>query len=141
MRVGRVTYLPTAVGGRTHHFNRTPGRLCHLRQSPVAALTSAGLQREAIPGLTPLQASCPRDLDPQGHRELLAELLRAVAHPEQAVTVLGEERLVLVWRGNVIRAARNAGEDHDVSARLIVSMIMKGFTPLFGIKVFVIMGM
>ena len=77
----------------------------------------------------------------RGTGNFLPNSSRAVAHPEQAVTVLGEERLVLVWRGNVIRAARSAGEDHDVSARLIVSMIMKGFTPLFGIKVFVIMGM
>jgi hypothetical protein len=67
-------------------------------------------------GLLRLEASCARDLDPEGHREFVAELLRAAASPGHAVAVLGEPGLILVCRGNVIRAARDAAEDHDVAA-------------------------
>jgi hypothetical protein len=63
-----------------------------------------------------LEASSARDLDSQGHRELLAELLRTVAHPGQALTALGQEYVVLVWLGYVTSAARKAAEDHDVGA-------------------------
>jgi hypothetical protein len=68
-----------------------------------------------------VDASCPCDLDPQGHWEVLANSSALSLTWCQAVTVLGEECLVLVWRGDVIRAARSAGEDHDVGASAVAS--------------------